>query len=194
MILINLLPVRQLKKRSKTRNEVIVFAAALVVVLVIAGSGVLFVNFNIKQMRSEVARLEAKKQSYNKTLNEIKQIEKQKEQLFVKIEAIKSLKRESQMSVHVLDEIAKATPPNSIWLESFSLSGGSLNLKGVALDNTVVAEYMDRLEASHYVQGKPRLGSANRKSIAGRNLKSFNLALNISAPSSDKKQAQGSGK
>ncbi len=194
MILINLLPVRQLKKRAKIRNEVIVFCAAFVVILAIVGSGVVFVNFNIKQQRTEVARLQAKKKSYNKTLNEIKKIEAQKKQLFVKIEGIKKLKRESQRSVHIIDEIAKATPPNSIWLENFKLSGSSLGLKGVALDNTVIAEYMNRLELSAYINGKPTLGSATSKMIAGRNLKGFDLALNVTSPASDKKKTQGSSK
>lgn len=194
MILINLLPVRQLKKRAKTRNEVLLFCAALVVVLAVVGSGVLFVKMSITQKRNEVARLEAKKKSYNKTLNEIKKIEAQKKQLFAKIEAIKQLKRESQTSVHVLDQIARATPPNSIWLEDFKLAGKGLQLRGVALDNTVIAEYMDRLELSPYVGGKPKLGSSARKMIARRNLKSFSLSLSVTFPSHEKENAAAGGK
>lgn len=194
MILINLLPVRQLKKRAKTRNELFVFVAAMVVILAIVGSGVVYVQFTIKHKRAEVARLQAKKQSYTKTLNEIKRIEAQKKQLFAKIEAIKTLKRESQMSVHVMDEVARATPPNNIWLNNFRLSGSSLSLTGVALDNTVIADYMDRLELSPYIQGKPKLGSASRKEIAGRNLKSFDVAMSVTSPEDDTKKMEGSGK
>ncbi|MEN8140049.1 MAG: PilN domain-containing protein [Thermodesulfobacteriota bacterium] len=194
MILINLLPVRQLKKRAQTRNEVIMFAMALAVILAIVGTGVVFVNVSIKQQRDVVAQLEAKKKSYNKTLAEIKQIEAKKKQLFAKIEAIKKLKRESQMSVHVIDEIARATPPNSIWLDNLKLSASSLSLKGIALDNTVVADYMNRLESSPYVTGKPRLGSATRKDVAGQNLKAFDLVMGLAPPADSNKETQGSGK
>ena len=178
MILINLLPVRRLKKRAKTRTEVFVVGAAFIVLCTVLLGATLLMSMNVKQTVNEVARLEAKKKSYDSTLNEIKRLEKQKQQLFVKIEAIKQLKKQSQVSVHLLDEIARVTPANSLWLNSLKQSGTTISLDGVALDNTTVAEYMKKIEASPYLQS-PVLVSSAQKVVATRNLQSFTMTMGV---------------
>lgn len=178
MILINLLPVRRLKKRAKTRTEVFVVGAAFVVLCTVLLGATLLMSMNVKQTINEVARLEAKKKSYDSTLKEIKRLEKQKEQLFVKIEAIKKLKSQSQVSVHLLDEIAKVTPANSLWLNSLKQTGATISLDGVALDNTTVAEYMKKIEASPFLQA-PVLVNSSRKVVASRNLQAFTMRMGV---------------
>ncbi len=188
MILINLLPVRHLKKRAKTRTEVFVVGAALVVLCTVLLGATFLMSMNVKQTISEVARLEAKKKSYDATLREIKQLEKQKAQLFVQIEAIKKLKSQSQVSVHLLDEIAKVTPPNSIWLKSLKQKGASIHLSGVALDNTIIADYMKDIEASPFLN-TPTLSKSAQKKVAGRKLQAFTMTAGvIVAPTSKSKE------
>lgn len=181
MILINLLPVRRLKKRAKTRTEVFVVGAAFVVLCTVLLGATFLMSMNVKQTTNEVARLELKKKSYDSTLNEIKQLEKQKEQLFVKVEAIKKLKSQSQISVHLLDEIAKLTPANSVWLNSLKQTGASIYIDGVALDNTTVAEYMKKIEASPFLNA-PVLASSAQKQVASRNLQSFTMTMSVTVP------------
>lgn len=184
MILINLLPVRHLRKRARARSEAVVFVSVFVLLCAVLGGWVLKLNMDVKQMRAEVARLQAKKQSYDATLKEIKKIEGQKEKLFAKVEVIKQLKAKSQVSVHVLDEIARATPPNSVWLTSVNQSGSSLTLAGTALDNTTIASYMNKLSDSKYIQSTT-LGTSNQKVVANRNLQSFTLTMVVTPPIED---------
>lgn len=184
MILINLLPVRHLKKRARARSEAIVFVSVFVLICAVLGGWVLKLNIDVKQMQTEVARLQKKKQSYDATLREIKQIEAQKEKLFEQIEAIKQLKAKSQVSVHVLDEIARATPPNGVWLTSLKQSGASLTLAGTALDNTTIASYMNKLSDSPYIQGTT-LGTSSQKVVANRNLQTFTLSMVVTPPTTD---------
>lgn len=178
MILINLLPVRRLKKRAKTRTEVFVVGAAFVVLCTVLLGATFLMSMNVKQTTNEVARLEVKKKSYDATLNEIKQLEKQKEQLFVKVEAIKKLKSQSQISVHLLDEIARLTPANSVWLNSLKQTGTSIYIDGVALDNTTVAEYMKKIETSPFLNA-PVLARSAQKQVASRNLQSFTMTMSV---------------
>lgn len=193
MILINLLPVRHLKKRARARSEAIVFVAVFVLLCALLGGWVVKLNMDVKQMRAEVARLQQKKKSYDATLREIKQIETQKTKLFGKIEAIKELKAKSQVSVHVLDEIARATPPNSVWLTSLTQRGQRLTLSGTALDNNTVASYMNKISASNYIQSTT-LGTSSQKVVANRNLQSFTLTMVVTPPVEDEKAtAQGGG-
>lgn len=132
-------------------------------------------------MQANINQLNAKKAKYNVILNEIKEIEQEKKKLSAKIDVIKKLKLTSQITVHLLDEIAKATPPDSIWLQNLKQSGNTISLSGVALDNTRLAGYMDRLAASPYLSNAT-LGSSSLKTIAGQDLKSFSLRLDIQEP------------
>ncbi|MBU0682253.1 MAG: PilN domain-containing protein [Proteobacteria bacterium] len=150
---------------------------------------------DVKEMQTEVARLEQKKRSYDATLKEIKEIEAQKAKLFEQIEAIKQLKAKSQVSVHVLDEIAKATPSNGVWLTSLKQSGQSMTLAGIALDNTTIASYMNKLSASKYIQGTT-LGTASQTLVANRNLQTFTLTMVVTPPAKEEKATgqEGVGK
>ena len=192
MILINLLPVRHLKKRARARSEALVFVSVFVLLCALLGGWVLKLNVDVKQMQAEVVRLQQKKQSYDAILREIKKIEAQKITLFAKIEAIKQLKATSQVSVHVLDEIARATPPNGVWLTSLSQRGSSLTLAGTALDNTTIANYMNRLDESQYIQGTT-LGTSNQRVVASRNLQTFTLKMIVTPPVQDEKTSAQEG-
>jgi type IV pilus assembly protein PilN len=187
MILINLLPVKRLKKRAKARTEVFVVAVAFVVMCTALLGVTYLMSMNVKQTTSEVGRLQAKKKSYDATIREIKRLEKQKDLLFVKIEAIKKLKSQSQISVHLLDEIAKVTPANSVWLNSLKQTGTNIYIDGVALDNTTVADYMKKIEASPFLN-EPVLARSAQTQNASRNLQSFTMSVVVVAPANNIKE------
>ncbi len=190
MIRINLLPVRQMKKRLRTRNEVISLVALLVVVVALLGVASFSLGNRVDSLKQDVTRLTAEKAKYNKIIKEMKQLEADKNKLIAKIDVIKELKSKSQVTVHLLDEIATATPPDSIWLLSLKHSKQSVSLSAVALDNTRIADYMDALTASPYFSGA-NLKQSSLTTVAGQKLKSFSLDLHVQIPKktsdSDKK-------
>lgn len=177
-----------MKKRLRTRNEVIVFLVSLVVLLALLVMASLTLNQKVSSLQANIKSLNDKKAKYNVILNEIKQLEQDRKKLTAKIDVIKELKSTSQITVRLLDEIAKATPPDSIWLQTLKQSGNSIALSGIALDNTRLADYMDALTASPYF-ASATLGKSALTTIAGQNLKSFTLSLGIKNPESDKAQA-----
>ncbi|RJX26597.1 MAG: pilus assembly protein PilN [Desulfurivibrio sp.] len=187
MIRINLLPVRQMKKRLRNRNEAIAFLASLVVLLALLVMASWSMDQKVSSLQTNIKNLNDKKAKYNVILNEIKQLEQDKQKLTAKIDVIKRLKSTSQITVRLLDEIARATPPDSIWLQSLKQSGSAVDLAGIALDNTRLADYMDRLTASPYFPSAT-LGKSSLTTIAGQDLKSFTLRLEIKNPESDKAQ------
>lgn len=189
MIRINLLPIRQIKKRVRARNEVLVFITSLVLLLALLGGAAWSLNQKVTSTKETIASLNKKKAQYNAIINEMKQLDADRAKLTVKIDAIKQLKSKSQTTVRLLDEIAKATP-DSIWLESLRQAGANVSLTGIALDNTRLADYMDSLTASPYFSSAT-LGRSSLKEIAGQKLKSFSLTLSITIPetkTSDSKQ------
>lgn len=182
MLKINLLPIRQLKRRAKAQNQLMGMAALFVLTLLV----IFLVGYLQYQkangLEKDISSLNAKKQSYTPTLNKIAQLKKDREELTKKTDIIKQLKVESSLTVHVIDEIASKLDNQRMWLESLQQQGGSLSLSGVALDNQTIAQFMDNLKTSPFVQDVS-LTNSSLKVVSGRNLKSFDLSCAVGFPS-----------
>ncbi|MEW6594948.1 MAG: PilN domain-containing protein [Thermodesulfobacteriota bacterium] len=178
MIRINLLPIKEIKRKIRLRNEVAFFAAALLGILIVLASLSLGMAQKVSALTAEITSLENKRKSVERIVKQIDKLQKDKKALETKLQAIDKLKSESQLMVHVLDEVANRTPTASMWLTSLKVSGTSLQLSGVALDNATIAQYMRALESSEYF-GPPELANASQTVVAGQKLKSFSLAMAI---------------
>ncbi|MCF8057066.1 MAG: PilN domain-containing protein [Desulfocapsa sp.] len=181
MLRINLLPIRQLKKRAVARNQIVSFIILLIFLLVGLGAVGLLQAAKLKSIATSTAKLKQETQKYAPILAEMKQLEKTKQDLENKITIIKTLKSESSITVHILDQVAKKVDSRRMWLESLKQQGASLDLSGVALDNRTIAQFMDALQESPYVSDID-LSSATLKKVSGRNLKSFKLTCSIVNP------------
>ncbi|MDR3631965.1 MAG: PilN domain-containing protein [Desulfocapsaceae bacterium] len=188
MLRINLLPIRQLKKRAKAKNEIAIFGVVflcLIVVLIFIG---LIQGHKISTIESTIAKLTQEQQKLTPEIAAVDRLKKDKIELERKISIIHNLKAESSLTVHILDEIANAVDNSRMWLTSLSQQGGTLMLTGIALDNQSVAQFMDTLKKSPFVQSV-ELSNSSLKKIADRNLKEFSLTCVIAAPQSAQDQA-----
>lgn len=180
MIRINLLPIRQLKKRAGLRNEVAAFGITFLGLLIALAVVNLMMAQNVEAIRQELKNLQAKKESYKPILKEMEQLQKEKKLLETKTQAINKLKENSQLTVRVLDEIAGRTLTSRMWITSLKETGTKLTISGVALDNATIAQYMDKLEDSPYF-ANAELANSSQTVIADQKLKSFGLTLDITA-------------
>ncbi len=181
MIRINLLPIRQLKKRARLKTELLGFSAAFVLVLLILIVGWFALAGKITNLKDELVALEQKKQSYQPILKEIATLKQEKQLVEQKLDSIKKLQAGSQVTVRVLDEVASRTPTSRLWLTSLLQSAGSLQLQGIALDNETIALYMQHLEASEYFENTV-LTNSSQTEVAKQKLKSFSLTLTVVVP------------
>ena len=181
MLRINLLPIRQLKKRAKARNQIVSFATLVVFLLLILGAVAFLQSTKINTIESQIAQLKVEKKKYDPILKEMRRLETAKQDLENKIGIIKKLKQDSATTVHILDEVANKVDSKRMWLKSLKQTGASLSLVGVALDNRTVAQFMDALKESPFISGV-NLSNASLTKVSGRNLKSFSLACSIVSP------------
>lgn len=181
MLRINLLPIRQLRKRAKARNQIISFITLLIFLFLILGAVGFLQSTKNQSIESSIATLNKEKKKYAPTLAKIKKLEKVKLDLENKIRIIKQLKRDSSVTVHILDEVAKKVDSKRMWLKSLKQKGTNLSLTGVALDNRTVAQFMDALKESPYIS-VVNLSNASLTKVSGRDLKSFSLACSIISP------------
>ena len=190
MIRINLLPIRQLKKKQRVRNEVFVFLASLALLLVILALVGFGLANKISGLKTDLAQLQQKKAAYQPILKKIDKLKRDKEILEAKVQAIKTLQMESQVPVRVLDEVANRTPSNRMWLKSLHHAGSSLKLDGIALDNEVIAQYMNDMNDSLYFSNADLIGSSQTV-VAKTKLKSFSLNLTVSSPEKGGQHGEG---
>jgi type IV pilus assembly protein PilN len=181
MLKINLLPVRQLKKRAKAKKQLSgILVLFMLVIAVLVFTGALQAQ-KISGLESNVASLQKEKDSYTSTLQKIAKLKKDSEELIRKTGIINQLKTDSSLTVRVIDEVANRIDNQRMWLESLNQDHTVLRLSGVALDNQTIAQFMDNFKASPFVRDVV-LASSSLKVVSGRNLKSFEINCTVAEP------------
>ena len=185
MLRINLLPIRQLKKRAKARNQILSAIVAFFCLLFLLGLLGVYQTGTISALETQISELTQQKNSFAPILAEIDKMKKQKAELERKTAIINKLRSESSLTVRVLDEVANIVDNRRMWLNSLGQEGNTLNLTGVALDNETVAQFMDKLKESPFIVDV-NLTSSSLQVISGKNLKSFVLTCGIAQPGNEK--------
>ena len=193
MVYINLLPVRQIKRKAAARQQIVTTFVSFLVLLAILGVAAFVQISQVNKLKDEIARLNLEKQRHAKTLALIKQLEKDKALVEKRIGIIKQLKKSSSLTVHTLDEVANVTPSDRLWLKTLDQSGSSLKMSGMALDNRTIAKYMEDLRNSPYIKSVS-LATSSLQTYAGRNLKAFSLSCAIGVPEEEKKDELANNK
>jgi type IV pilus assembly protein PilN len=180
MIRINLLPIRQIKQRNRSRQEVMALASAFVVLLIVIGLVGYRQASRVGELQAETARLQQEKAKFQTVIAQIEKIKKEQKVLEEKMAVIKSLKIASQLPARVLDEIANLTPSDRMWLTSLNYSNNLLMISGTALDNATIAEYMNRVARSDYFMAA-ELKNSSLVKVGNQKLKSFSMTINVLA-------------
>lgn len=146
MIKINLLPVRQVKKREASKQILVLYAVLLV--------GAFVGNFLWYDARESVAqdgatriqRTDAKIKELQKVIGEVDNINARKVDLEAKLKVLKELKKGRSGPVRILDALAESTP-KKVWLKDFDEKSGQVKLTGTAMTHEDVAELMRNLQS-----------------------------------------------
>jgi len=178
MIYINLLPVRDIKKRIVAKRQVYASLISLFMLTLTIGIVSWYQSSIISELTIENEKIANEKKKYTQILNQIKQIDEDKKILENRIAVIKKLRKDSSITVHVLDEVANLTPSKRMWLKSIDQSSSRLMISGMALDDQTIAKYMDDLDKSDYIKNIV-LANTTMDKYAERNLKSFSISCTV---------------
>jgi len=181
MISINLLPVRQIKQRIRTRNELFALLGALLLIFIIMGLTAYSQSHEITKISRKTAALQVEINKYHAIVSQINHIKKEQKRLNFKLKAIETLDNNARLPVRIMDAVARLTPSNRMWLNSMQLSSNTLALQGTALDNATIAQYMERLKASPFFH-KPQLQNSALIKMANKKLKKFSLLITLNKP------------
>jgi len=149
MVRINLIPVRQVKKRELGRQQLYLFGVLLL-------GGIMGNYLWLKQVqegvdlkKSQVAKLNQDIQGLDRAIGEVKTITAEKKDLEDKLKVLETLKKKRVGPVKVLDALAQVIPAH-VWLTNLTEKGGAVQLQGLGMTNDDVADFMRELKRSQY--------------------------------------------
>ncbi len=192
MILINLLPHREEKRRQRKRAFFATLVASALLGLVIAGiwyAGLQQLTAAQQArndfLKAEIARLEVQ-------IKDIATLRAEIEALKARQKAVEGLQTDRNIPVHLLDELVKQTP-EGVYLTSIKQSGQGVLVTGMAQTNERISEFLrNTLYNSPWLE-KPELveiktaaaaaGAGAGANAAGqRRLNEFSMRLSIKQP------------
>ena len=185
MILINLLPHREEKRRQRKRAFFAVLGLSAVLGLAIAAIwyGVLLQLTAAQQSRNdflktEIARLEVQ-------IKDIATLRAEIEALKARQKAVEDLQTDRNVPVYLLDELVKQTP-EGIYLTSVKQNGQIVLVTGMAQTNERVSEFLrNTLYSSPWLERPELIEIKSVAPAAGRDqrrLNEFSMRLSLKRP------------
>lgn len=189
MIKINLLPtVREVKKRETIRQQMVVVIGAIVIELVFIGYLNATINGQIKRTKDNMTKTRNEIKKLEEIIKEVKDIEKRRNELEAKLKVIDNLEKGRVASVIILDELSKVIP-EKMWITDFKESQNNLSLKGIALNNQTVADFIQNLEKSEIFQNVS-FGSSKQVTKEKYKLVEFDISFRAKVPGTDQPETE----
>ncbi|MGR8918663.1 MAG: PilN domain-containing protein [Gammaproteobacteria bacterium] len=180
MARINLLPWREELRKQKRQEYLTVLGICAVVATALWFGVHLYYGELIKQQERRNDYLSQHITKLNKKIKEIKELEKEKENLIARMKAIETLQTSRPIIVHLFDELV-STLPEGVYLTSVRQQGKKVEIKGIAQSNARVSSYMRNIENSEWLK-KPRLSIIETKNQSGRRIADFTLTMRQDDP------------
>jgi len=151
MIRINLLPVAEAARAAGRRQDMAV--GTLVVGVAVLGLVLCHTwqHARIASAEREQKRLTQELVAIQGPFADVTRMEQQKQELREKLKVIAELETRKVGPVHVLEDLAGATP-DKLWLSEFADANGAVKISGLGVDEQTIADFLRRLATSHYFQ------------------------------------------
>lgn len=136
-------PAAEVIERKRRPKSALIFLALIVAIFA-------FYYFQDKNLKREQGILNSvldEKQQYKDVETLLNQVEQQRRLLENKINLINTLKSHQHVAVNIMEELS-INIPDWVWLVETSYDQNEIRIKGKALSNTLVADYMYNLENS----------------------------------------------
>ena len=191
MIRINLLPIGRRPVEEKIRKEITVFFLLIFFSLSVMVYFHIDHTRTIKQITAEKKTVDSEIRRYQDRQRQLQELQEKHKLLEQKLGVIEQLKRNRDLQVRVLDQLAIIVPTDKMWIKTLTQKGNTLTLTGVARGNEVIAQFMEALEKSPYIDANGVVLKQSRQvKIKGYKLKNFNLNARVIVPAPEKEGKQ----
>jgi type IV pilus assembly protein PilN len=168
MIHINLLPIRQEKKREVGRQFLVVVGGVLFVTLLANWIWYDGLASEKKRNADRIAATQARIAELEKVIGEVDKINARKKDVQNKLAILADLRKQRSGPVRMLDALATAIP-KKVWLTQFDEKSSTVKMIGKAASHEDVAEFMRALQSIVWTpRGIGRLIEQKRDSSTAR--------------------------
>jgi type IV pilus assembly protein PilN len=170
-------PTEEVKKAKKKLNIQQVAILGLIVVLAL-----FFITQrnSLNKERNLLKIAQEEKSKLQDVSVKLKKLRKQKETFETKINLINELRDHQAVAVNIMDELSKSIP-EWVWLTEITYRAQKIQLKGRALSNNLIADYIANLEACPYFENV-NLISSSQKSTRNNQFMEYSLTVNVVLP------------
>jgi type IV pilus assembly protein PilN len=148
---INLLPWRDQQRRERKLAFFIALGGAVALAGIALFIAYLLVGSMIDSQEHRNERLRAQIKVLDKQIEEINDLETQKQKFISRMQIIEKLQRSRPEVVHLFDELVKQMPDGT-YLTTVKQTGPKLKLEGVAQSSTRVSALMRNISASQWLR------------------------------------------
>ena len=182
MIRINLLPYRESRKKESILRQINIFLVVFFIVFVILVFYSIWLGNKIEDLNTKIKNTKRLLTQAETQAKKVDQIKNELEKLGHKIDVIKNIEMNRRAPVLLLENMTKMVaeadsdnkPVKRLWFTDFEESGGKVNIKGIALDNKTIADFMSRLEDSK-LYTNVNLKTITQQKVNKLNLKRFQI-------------------
>jgi len=180
MAKINLLPWRDAQRKEKQQEffTLLGFGATLAAAVVIIVH--IYFSQRIEAQQARNKYLEDQISLLDKKIEEIKQLEDEKEKLLARMRAIEQLQGNRPLIVRFFDELVRSLP-EGVSVTAISQSGQVITINGEAQSNARVSSFMRKLESSQWLES-PQLDIIQVKNDNDVRISSFKMRFNQVIP------------
>jgi type IV pilus assembly protein PilN len=148
---INLLPWREGQRKERKLAFLVALGVAALAAGVTAFAAYLLYGSMIEGQQHRNEQLRAQIRLLDKQIEEINDLESQKQKFIARMEIIEKLQRSRPEIVHVFDEIVR-TLPEGVYLTGVHQSGMKLKFDGMAQSATRVSSFMRNIDGSQWLR------------------------------------------
>lgn len=189
MIRINLLPVREERRKAELRQFALMLGAALVGSIAIVTLFHMKLASDVRAAKAAVAATQKQIDQFQPQLKQVEEYRQTKAEIEKKLDVIEKLDASRSGPVHVFDELATHAPPR-LWLTKMDARGGKITIEGMSLDNELVALFLTALNESPYFD-EVELQETTAQELSGYKLNAFELSAKLVSPTvSDEEEAE----
>lgn len=183
MITINLLPVREERRKAWARQFLLIVLAAVAASAGLSVTHYWWYRGEVQDAKDVAAGIQRDIDGFAPQLAQVEKFRAAKADIEKKLKVIDELSLARSGPVHLFDEIATHLP-DRMWLTSMDVKGQALTIQGVSLDNELVALFLTALNSSPYFE-EVELLQTEAKEVGGYKLNAFELSATLSSQSGD---------
>ena len=199
MIKVNLFPFRAARIKENIRRQVTIYILSVIFLVLLMGPfpfhpySYFSLNKEVKSLRKDRDVKQKELDSFKDTNIKIKALKKTITDVEVKLKTIKRLEKGKTGPVRLLDDIAMSVPKDKLWLTTLKEKKGTLILDGTAMDNEIVADFMNRLKNTKSIKSV-QLVRTRQKKIPEFDLSLKDFSLNSTTYAFEEKVLPKAGK